>query len=312
MQLTPYDSQPTLEGAILPRHQSDVSNAKDNGGRSCVEMELETIIVPYDSGQENARMGAGPQRLFASVVEPLLGQRATGSRVSQVAAAQSFLAEIATAFQLNRSIAEHVRVAREGQRFPLVLSGNCNAAIGTVAGLGSDTLGVIWFDAHGDFNTPETTPSGFFDGMGLAIVAGLCWKELAASVSGFHPVSADRILHVGGRDLDAAELHMMRQCGVGLCTAADVEQLYPALQRLRARTADVYLHLDLDVIAQSEGEANGYWAPGGLPVATIVQALARVREQFNVVAVGVASYDPAYDGDGRVAAAAARFLGVLL
>ena len=273
---------------------------------------VQAIVVPYDSGHRDLRMGAGPRRLLESAVRPLTRERSLRCEVATVESPEAFHAEISSAFTLNRLIAEHVHASVSDGGLPLVLSGNCNAAIGTTAGLSDETLGVIWFDAHGDFNTPETTPSGFFDGMGLAVLAGLCWKGLAASVPGFRPVSADTILHVGGRDLDPAELRMMRESGVGLCTAAEVEQLPAAIQRLRARTANVYVHLDLDVIAQAEGEANGYWAPGGLPVARIAQALQLVREQFDVKAVGVASYDPAYDRDGRVAAAAARLLAVLL
>ena len=272
----------------------------------------QAIVVPYDSGNRDVRMGAGPLRLLDTVIRPLMRERSLRCEVELVESPEAFPAEVSSAFALNRLVAEQVRAAVSDGGLPLILSGNCNAAIGTTAGLSDDTLGVIWFDAHGDFNTPETTPSGFFDGMGLAVLAGLCWKELAASVPGFRPFTAERILHVGGRDLDPAELHMMREGGVGLCIAADVEQLEPALQRLRDRTANVYVHLDLDVIAQAEGEANGYWAPGGLPVARIAQALQLIRELFNVKAVGVASYDPAYDGDGRVAAAAARLLGVIL
>ena len=66
------------------------------------------------------------------------------------------------AFELNRRLAERVRKASSQKDFPLVLSGNCNSALGTLAGLNQPDLGMIWFDAHGDFNTPETTESTFF------------------------------------------------------------------------------------------------------------------------------------------------------
>ena len=106
----------------------------------------------------------------------------------------SFRAEIQTAFELYRQLAERVCAARREGRFPLVLSDNCGSGIGTVAGVGTARLGVIWFDGHGDFNTPETTASGFLDGMGLAVVAGLCWKTLAASVPHFSPYMAGQCL----------------------------------------------------------------------------------------------------------------------
>ena len=74
------------------------------------------------------------------------------------------------------------------ERFPLVLAGNCNAAVGVVAGLGPGAA-VLWCDAHADFNTPETTTGGFLDGMGLATVTGRCWTSMAARVPGFVPVA---------------------------------------------------------------------------------------------------------------------------
>ena len=79
-----------------------------------------------------------------------------------VEAPSEFRAEIRTAFELLRALAERVRFAYNNGAFPLVLSGNCNGSLGTLAGIGSnDQTGIIWFDGHGDFNTPETTESGF-------------------------------------------------------------------------------------------------------------------------------------------------------
>jgi arginase len=77
-------------------------------------------------------------------------------------------AEVAVAFELDRLVSEQVCEAVAEGEFPLVLSGNCNTSIGTLAGVGPEGLGVVWFDAHADFNTPETTTTGFMDGMGLA------------------------------------------------------------------------------------------------------------------------------------------------
>ena len=81
---------------------------------------------------------------------------------------------MATAFELHGLVSGRVRQAIAEGGFPLVLSGNCNtAAIGAIAGAGPEDLGIVWFDAHGEFNTPETTTTGFIDGMGLAIAGAL-------------------------------------------------------------------------------------------------------------------------------------------
>ena len=83
-----------------------------------------------------------------------------------------FGAEIQTAFALCAAVAEKARESRATGRFPLVLSGNCNVAVGTVAGCGCGSTDVVWFDAHGEATTPETTTSGFLDGMGISILTG--------------------------------------------------------------------------------------------------------------------------------------------
>ena len=94
-----------------------------------------------------------------------------------------------------------MRETVEEGRFPLVLAVNCFTSLGTVAGLGRD-VGVVWFDAHGDFNTPDTTTSGFLDGMGLAMLLGDGWRELRQTVEGLRPVPAEHALLVGARDID--------------------------------------------------------------------------------------------------------------
>ena len=148
-------------------------------------MEIRLLLVPYDSGQRNVRMGAGPEHLCAAGLEKHLA--AQGHQVdSEVIepASRDWRAEVQTSFELMRAVAKHVRAARTARRFPVVLSGNCLAAVGVIAGLGPGT-GVIWIDAHGDFNTPQTTTSGFLDGMTLATATGQCWGELAHSIEGF-------------------------------------------------------------------------------------------------------------------------------
>ena len=273
-------------------------------------METQVIIVPYDSGHRDVRMGAGPMRLLDSAIKPLLQNRPTPFDVVTVETATRWDAEIATIFELNRNIATHVRAATVAGKFPLVLSGNCNPSLGTLSGLGGGPLGVIWFDAHGDFNTPDTSPSGFFDGMGLAVAAGLCWKDLAASIPGFRPTASENILHVGARELDAAERRNMETAGVEMLTAAAFApaDFAAALQRLRARTPDVYLHLDVDVLDRAELHANEFSPPGGFRVATVAEALRLVAEMFTIRAMGIASYDPAVDPEGRAASAVTTLL----
>src|SRR4030095_5287167 len=93
--------------------------------------------------------------------------------------------------------------------FPIVRSGNCNAAVVTLSGLTPARRAIFWFDAHGDCNTPETTTTGFLDGTGLSTTLGLCWHQMAAAVPGFQPVAPEATFLLGVRDLDPPEAELL-------------------------------------------------------------------------------------------------------
>jgi arginase len=94
----------------------------------------------------------------------------------------SFKTEIDTTFDLNRLLSEQISTAIRSKMLPNVLDGNCNNCLGTIAGIGQKRLGIVWLDTHGDFNTPETTVSGFLDGMRQAMATGL-YGDSTESVS---------------------------------------------------------------------------------------------------------------------------------
>jgi arginase len=274
-------------------------------------MQTQILAVPYDSAQRGRRMGAGPERLLARGLEQSL--RAKGhdvlSRVIELP--EGWRAEIETAFSLMRPLAEAVRQARAGGRFPLILAGNCNTAVGTVAGL-DGRIGVLWFDAHGDFNTPDTTVGGFLDGMALAILTGRCWRELARAVPGFRPVPEHRVHLLGVRDLDPLEREALDASGVTVAASADVRQVLSAARDLAGDVDGVYLHLDLDVLDPSVGQINQYTAPDGLSLVQLERAVAVIGETVPIVAATLSAYDPSFDDDGRVCAAALRLAGAIL
>src|SRR3981081_318545 len=155
-------------------------------------------------------MGAGPEALLDAGLEKTLRDRGhtVRTKIAEITKG-SWSAEIQTSFELMRMLATEVRAARESNRLPIVLAGNCNTAVGTLAGLGAQTTGVAWFDAHGDFNTPETTTSGFLDGTAVAIVTGRCWTQLALTVPDFTPITDDRVCLIGTRDVDPLERELL-------------------------------------------------------------------------------------------------------
>lgn len=259
-------------------------------------------------------MGTGPEHFIRSGLVQLLQRRGYDIEVGRVEADAPFRAEIKTAFELHRRLAASIRSACEAGRFPLTLSGNCNSSLGTVAGIGTPDLGVIWFDGHGDFNTPDTTVSGFLDGMGLATVAGLCWKGLAASIDGFHPISGRNIIHVGARDFSAEEKELFERAGVAVVRAEEIrrnglrEALAAPLEVLRSRVGRIYLHFDLDVLDPAETPANEFAPPDGLTVEEVEESIRMVGERFRVCAGGIASYDVSYDKQGKTLEAGMRII----
>jgi arginase len=273
-------------------------------------MNIAAVLAPYDSGHHQERMGLGPQHLWQAIA-PMLQSKGHATRADVITVPEGFLTEIATTFSVARAIAERVADCQRDGWLPLVLSGNCNASVGTVSGCGSGTTGVVWFDAHGEATTPETTRSGFLDGMGISILAGQCWRVLARSVPGFAPLVGEQIILVGARDVEPEEADVLQRLGV--TQVRDVDDLRAALALLRARAGidGVYLHIDLDVLDPREATANQWAPPGGLAIASMQAALATVRQVLPIKAVGLASYSPEIDRDGRALRAALTMIDTL-
>jgi arginase len=270
-------------------------------------MDIELLLVPYDSGQRGWRCGAGPEHLLRAGLPAHIqcqGHVVTAIHIIEDDPACP-PAEIRTAFELARRLATAVRSARTAGHFPLVLSGNCNTAVGTLSGLTPARRATFWFDAHGDCNTPETTTTGFLDGMGLAMTMGLCWRHLGASVPGFQPVAAGATFLLGARELDPPEAALLQQSAI---TAIPVEQIPEGLPGLLARAplADTlgYLHLDLDVLDPAVGHANYLPAPNGLALPQLTAAVVAIRSRVPLGAAALTSYSPEDDHDQGVCRAA--------
>lgn len=147
------------------------------------------VALPYDSGRFDERMGRGPLHLLESGLAEDLRAQQHDVEVVTIRLAEGFQAEGAALPALQKLAAGAVRESLARDRRPIILSGNCGpAALSAACALGPRTTGVIWFDAHADFNTPETSASGFLDGMSLSILTGHCWPALAERFDGFEPI----------------------------------------------------------------------------------------------------------------------------
>lgn len=266
---------------------------------------VELIVVPWDSGRRGWRMGAGPLHLLARVRDRL---DALGLDVHAVVVepAQTGQADRSGPLELGAAIAHHVSRARAHRRFPLVLAGNCSSALGTVAGMGARSTGVVWFDAHGDFNTPETSTSGFLDGMSLAMLTGRCCADDTRQIDGFVPVADEAVVLAGARDLDAAERPLLERSGVRFVPpgSAIAEQLAAAAEGWPDAVVEAYLHIDLDVLDPEEAVVNQFGAPGGVTLPDLLACIDAVAAHVPIGAAALTALDPATDVDGRATAAA--------
>jgi arginase len=275
-------------------------------------MEIELIAIPYDSARRGERMGAGPQALLDANLVSRLEQH--GHQVHRTVIdppVASWRAEIRTAFELWMALAEAVRRARGEGRFPLVLSGNCAAALGVCAALGSDTA-VVWADAHGDFNTPETTVGGFLDGMALATLVGRCWTTIVRRIPGFAPLDERSVWLLGARAIDPLEAEALDRSAIHRVPASRVGSDTPEhiVTELRAG-APLYLHLDLDVLDGDAARANQFAVGAGVSPDELAAFCAALRRHRPPSAITVSSYDPEADADGRAREAAFLVLDAL-
>ena len=169
-------------------------------------------------------------------------------------------------------------------------------------------VGVVWFDAHGDFHTPDSTITGFLDGMGLAMLLGDGWGEMRATIEGLRPVPGENALLVSARDLDPTEADRV---AASRLSRADTDTLEPALDELATRVDTVYLHVDLDVIDPAVARANVLAVEGGPDTEQLEEALAAVSSRFEIAGAALTAYDPSQDHENRIPGIAARLVQVL-
>ena len=265
------------------------------------------IVAPFHAGARCCRVGNGPRRLLDDgLIEAL---RATGAETSlvEIERVDKFEGEIGRSFEIKRRIATAVATAVDTRHFPLVLAGNCNASVGAYAGLGDPDAGILWFDAHPDFDTPDETMSGYFDGMGVATLAGQCWRALASTIPGFRSIDLSLLTYCGIRDFEPGqrekvEAHNIRAVYGSTDRRVDyARELGAELERNPKQSAHV--HLDLDCLDTTVGFANEYAAPGGLSAGALAECMKLVAGATVPLGMTIASYNPDLAGSSAIAAA---------
>jgi arginase len=287
---------------------------------------LELIAWPYHAGLRDASMGLGASVLAADQeLRAGLAAADLSVTVETIPPVDEMLPEVARVFELDRRLARRVAAARGRGAFPLVLGGNCISCLGTVAGAGAD--GVVWFDAHADFDTTDDNLSGFTDVFGLAILTGTGWRALRETIPGFAPVAEERVVLAAVRDLEPYQRERLDASAIRTVPGAfDAGALAAALDELARGVRDtpataldgpaggvarVYLHVDLDALDAGVGRANPYAAPGGPSLDALLDGIGAVFDRFAVTSAALTAYDPRVDDDGAIADAARRITALI-
>lgn len=267
---------------------------------------INLITVPYDSAHFNKRMGTGPLHFINSGLIDKLKSSGHDVKYKQVTLEEEFPTEIASTMQLLHQIKSEVTVSIQNALFPIILSGNCLATVAVVAGLNEDHLGVIWFDAHGDCETPETTASGFLDGMGLSMLTYNCWQNILSSFNMRSSISGKDIILLGARDLSKHEKNFISTNGINYIT---VDQIKNSRERviesaffklIENGIQKLHIHVDADVIDPSIAPANSYSAINGLSKEDLFETIKLFTDKIPITSLTIASYDPLFDIEDRM------------
>jgi len=221
-----------------------------------------------------------------------------------------FLREIAAA---NAQLAADVRKILEGGELPIILGGDHSIAVGSVSGVASfcrargETFGLIWFDAHADMNTPETTPSGNVHGMPLAALFGRGAPELTG-IEGFSPKLDPRLcVHVGARDVDPGERELIRELGVRFITMREIDErgmgacMDEALAVASKATAGYVVTFDIDALDPTDAPGSGTVVRGGLTYREAHLAMEKIAERGGALSLEVVEINTALDVNNRTA-----------
>ncbi|MBM2811567.1 MAG: arginase [Chloroflexi bacterium] len=212
-----------------------------------------------------------------------------------------------------RWVAKYAWRAIAQDMVPLVLGGDHSVAMGSIAAAAQSVpgLGVVWVDAHPDFNTPETSPTGNPHGMALAVAAGLGPLPLVR-LMGYTPmVHPERIVILGARSIDAGELDNLRRAGVQVYNSEYLhdhgvrETVGEALAHLAdAQVRAVHLSIDLDVLDPAHWPGVSTPADDGLTASELVALVDAVSQMAPISSMDLAELTPAEDVEGATTEAA--------
>ncbi|MCS0790631.1 arginase [Cytobacillus oceanisediminis] len=291
--------------------------------------KLSIIGMPMDLGQMRRGVDMGPSAIrYAGVNERLKclfeeihdqGDIAIGRPEVQIDP-NSNLRNLDLIAEKTEKLGEEVDKAIESGSFPLVLGGDHSIAIGTLAGVSKHykNLGVIWYDAHGDLNTAETSPSGNIHGMPLAVSLGI-GHPLLTNVGGYAPkVKPENIVIIGARSLDEGERELIKEKGIKVYTMHEIDRLgmtkvmEESITYLKERNTDgVHLSLDLDGLDPHDAPGVGTPVIGGISYRESHLAMEMLAESQIITSAEFVEVNPILDDKNKTATVAVALMGSL-
>lgn len=293
------------------------------------KLNISLIGVPMDLGQNRRGVDMGPSAIrYAGVVERLeeIGHTVTDEGDIQIAAAEKTaptdtnLRNLKEVTDASTTLANKIHDVMENGQFPLILGGDHSIAIGTLAGLGDryENLGVIWYDAHADLNTGDTSPSGNIHGMPLAVSIGLGNEQLV-NIRGFAPkIKPENVVIIGARSIDPGERELIKEKGIKVFTMHDIDKLGmtevmdKAMLYLKNREVDgVHLSLDLDGIDPIYTPGVGTPVPGGISYRESHLAMEMLYSADIITSAEFVEVNPILDEKNKTADVAVALMGSL-
>lgn len=287
-------------------------------------MQIDVIGVPIDLGADRRGVDMGPSAIrYAQLQQKLeeLGYTVQDEGNVEVPIAEMCkitnpkLKYIDCIIPMSRRVSGAVSTSIQACHFPLVIGGDHSLSIGSVRGAARNRkLGVIWIDAHADFNTAETTPSGNIHGMSLAILCGLGDKNLVQLWDETIPVIDPRqIAIIGARDLDTGEKANLREAGAMMMSMEQVDRygmvtvVEKAIEHVTRDTDGMYLSLDLDALDPRHAPGVGTPVPAGLTEREAHLACELIAETGKLVGMDVVEVNPILDLQNQTAKLAVEF-----
>lgn len=277
---------------------------------------IRIIGAPSDLGQGRRGVDMGPSAIrYAGLQEKLarLGHDVTD--LGNIAVPQPEMHRVTNTKlkYLNEVLAvcnalyASVKEVMDAGHTPVILGGDHSISIGSVAGVASakPSFGVIWFDAHGDMNTDETTPSGNIHGMPLAANLGIGYRELL-QIGGFSPkVKAENVVLVGARAIDDTEANIIRESGIRVFSMPDIDRLgmakvmEEAIRIAGEGTDGIHLSLDLDALDPMYAPGVGTPVNGGVTYREGHLAMEMISASNRLISVDVVEVNPILDEQNR-------------